>query len=190
MTPDVVQQECVPKAAYGTDLLAQSKSGMGKTAIYILGILNQMDVKPAADAGLMAVILTHTRELAFQVAKEFARFAKYLPNITSEVIYGGVSIETHKKLLKEKVPHILIGTPGRVASLVKLKALDLSKVKYFVVDECDQMMKELGTMGSRNPDRHSPGHPAHFLRFAPREAGHDVLRHASQGIQGDLSQVP
>lgn len=139
-----MQQECIPKAVYGTDLLAQSKSGMGKTAIYILGILNQMDAKPAADTGLVAIILTHTHELAFQVAKEFARFAKYLPNITSEVVYGGVSLEAQKKQFKEKTPHILIGTPGRVATLAKLKVLDISKVKYFVIDECDQMLKELG----------------------------------------------
>ena len=131
-------------------MLAQSKSGMGKTAIYVLGILNQMDPKPAPDAGVTAIILTHTRELAFQVAKEYARFAKYLPNITSEVVYGGININVHKKLFKEKTPHILIGTPGRIAVLAKLKVIDLSKVKYFVIDECDQMLKELGRYGITN----------------------------------------
>lgn len=147
--PGIVQQECIPKSVYGSDILAQSKSGMGKTAIYVLGILNQMDSNPPADAGILAVVLTHTRELAFQVAKEFARFGKYLPNITTELIYGGVSIDDQKKKLKEKTPHILIGTPGRVATLAKLKVLDLSKVKYFVIDECDKLLKELGKFCAR-----------------------------------------
>ena len=127
----------------GSDILAQSKSGMGKTAIYILAILNQMDSKPAPDAGLLAIILTHTHELAFQVSKEFARLGKYLPSITSELIHGGTGVDAQKKILKEKNPHIIIGTPGRVANLAKFKTIDLSKVKYFVIDECDKMLEEL-----------------------------------------------
>ena len=144
--PSEVQQECIPKAAYGNDILAQSKSGMGKTAIYVLGILNQMDSNPAAEAGLMAIVLTHTRELAFQTAKEFGRFGKYLPNIKVSVMYGGMKIEEQKKALKETPPHILIGTSGRISALVKNKAVALDKVKYFVIDECDQMLKELGNL--------------------------------------------
>lgn len=139
----IVQQECIPKAIYGSDLLVQSKSGMGKTAIFVLGILNLMDSKPDPESGVAAIILSHTRELAFQIAKEFARFGKYLPEIHSEVLYGGQSIELDKTMLKTKKPHIIIGTPGRVATLVKLKVLDLSKVKYFVIDECDQMIQEV-----------------------------------------------
>lgn len=142
--PSEVQQECIPKTAYGSDILAQSKSGMGKTAIYVLGILNQMEEEPPVDVGPQALVLTHTRELAFQAAKEFGRFGKYLPKVKTYVVYGGVSIEEQKKILKETQPHILIGTPGRMATLVKTKSLVLDKVKYFVIDECDQMLKETG----------------------------------------------
>jgi len=142
--PSEVQQECIPKTAYGDDILAQSKSGMGKTAIYVLGILNRMEEEPLTETGPQAIVLTHTRELAFQAAKEFVRFGKYLPKIKTYVIYGGISIEDQKKKLKEDQPHILIGTPGRMATLVKNKSLVLDKVKYFVIDECDQMLKETG----------------------------------------------
>ena len=144
--PSEVQQECIPKTAYGNDILAQSKSGMGKTAIYVLGILNQMDENPISEVGPVAIILTHTRELAFQAAKEFERFGKYMPNIKICVVYGGIPIEEQKKKIKESQPHILIGTPGRTADLAKHKILNLEKVKYFVIDECDQMLKEFGIM--------------------------------------------
>lgn len=141
--PSEVQQECIPKALLGVDILAQSKSGMGKTAIYVLAILEQMASAQSTEVGVQAIVLTHTHELAFQAGKEFGRFGKYLPNIKSAVVYGGVPIDENKKMLKETNPHILIGTPGRVAALIKMKALNLDKVKYFVIDECDKMLKEL-----------------------------------------------
>ncbi len=195
--PSEVQQECIPKAAYGNDILAQSKSGMGKTAIYVLGILNQMESTPAADAGLQAIVLTHTRELAFQAAKEFGRFGKYLPNIKVGVVYGGTSIDEQKKMLKENPSHILIGTPGRVATLAKNKVLVLDKVKYFVIDECDQMLKELGmiffwfwTSKNNNPcHRHETGCAVRVRSYPSRKAGHDALCNIAKRITGSLQEI-
>lgn len=70
----------------GVDVLCQAKSGMGKTAVFVLTILHQLpnDPKP-----ISALILCHTRELAYQIKNEFNRFTKYLPDIRTEVIYGG-----------------------------------------------------------------------------------------------------
>ncbi len=88
--PSEVQQECIPQAMIGVDVLCQAKSGMGKTAVFVLTILHQLpdDPKPVS-----ALILCHTRELAYQIKNEFARFTKYLPDIRTEVIYGGQPIE-------------------------------------------------------------------------------------------------
>ncbi len=73
------------------------------------------------------------------------RFTKYLPDLRTEVIYGGAPIGDQIKLLKGlKPPHIVVGTPGRVLQLVKKKELDLSNVSIFVLDECDKMLEEIG----------------------------------------------
>ena len=70
-----------------------------------------MDEAPATPA---ALILCNTRELAYQIKKEFDRFTKYLPSIKKEVFYGGVPYNEHLKILKDNAPNIIIGTPGRI----------------------------------------------------------------------------
>jgi ATP-dependent RNA helicase UAP56/SUB2 len=110
----------------GVDIICQAKSGMGKTAVFVLTILHQIaeDPKPCS-----ALILCHTRELAYQIKSELARFTKYLPELRSEVIYGGQPIQDHIKLLAGlKPPHIIVGTPGRIKALCDKKHLDLSNL--------------------------------------------------------------
>lgn len=139
--PSEVQQECIPQAMMGTDIMCQAKSGMGKTAVFVLTTLQQLDddAKP-----LSVLVLCHTRELAFQIKSEYDRFTKYLSDkFTTDVVYGGQPIKEHIKMLQKKPPTILIGTPGRMLALVKMKHMDLSNVKHFVVDECDQMLEAL-----------------------------------------------
>lgn len=82
----LVQHECIPQALLGMDIICQAKSGMGKTAVFVLATLHQLNPTPGE---VHAVILCHTRELAFQIQKEFERFSKYLPDIKSRVFYGG-----------------------------------------------------------------------------------------------------
>lgn len=122
------------------DVLCQAKSGMGKTAVFTLAVLQQIE---PIDGDVSCVILGHTRELAYQIAHEFERFAKYLPNIRSAVIYGGVPVRQHKDLLSSNPPHIIVGTPGRIKDLINQKILNISKVKFFVLDECDKVLEEL-----------------------------------------------
>jgi ATP-dependent RNA helicase UAP56/SUB2 len=137
--PSAVQHECIPAAILGTDLLCQAKSGMGKTAVFVLSTLHLIE-KDAK--GIVAVIITHTRELAYQILEEFNRFTKYLPHIKAKVVYGGVPIVQDKKELQEP-PQILIGTPGRLLHLAESSTINLSTVKFFILDECDQMLEEL-----------------------------------------------
>ena len=87
LTP-VVQHECIPQAVLGTDIICQAKSGMGKTAVFVLATLHLL--KPV-QGEVHVVVLCHTRELAFQIQKEYERFSKYLPEIKSRVFYGGIA---------------------------------------------------------------------------------------------------
>ena len=124
--PSEVQHECIPQAVLGFDIICQAKSGMGKTAVFVLATLHQ--VTPVAGE-VHVVVLCHTRELAFQIQREYERFSKYLPDIKSRVFYGGVNVKSDIEALKNEVPHIVVGTPGRVMDLATVrKALDLSKV--------------------------------------------------------------
>ena len=138
-----VQFECIPQAILGTDILCQAKSGMGKTAVFVLATLQQIDNNISTN-NVDTLILCHTRELAFQIFHEFNRFRKYLPNVRVDYFFGGIPIEKNIEILKgEKVPHILIGTPGRIAALAKKGHLKLDNLNRFILDECDQLLEKL-----------------------------------------------
>jgi len=138
--PSEVQHECIPQAILGTDILCQAKSGMGKTAVFVLACLQQVDVSLA---GVKVLVVCHTRELAYQIKHEFERFSKYFPDVKTGVVYGGVPISNDKEMLKETKPQVLIGTPGRLLGLLREKDLILDKVAQFVLDECDKCLDKL-----------------------------------------------
>ncbi|TVU34080.1 hypothetical protein EJB05_15906 [Eragrostis curvula] len=135
-----VQHECIPQAILGMDVICQAKSGMGKTAVFVLSTLQQID--PVAGQ-VAAIVMCHTRELAYQICHEFERFTKYLPELRVAVFYGGVHIKNHKDLLKNDCPHIVVGTPGRILALARDKDLPLKNVRHFILDECDKMLDSL-----------------------------------------------
>jgi len=138
--PSEVQQECIPQAVLGMDIICQAKSGMGKTAVFVLAVLQQLvPVENTVDT----LVICHTRELAYQICQEFLRFSKYLNDIKVKVFFGGIAYKLHKDLLAKESPHIVIGTPGRILQLGKDKALKLNNLKRFVLDECDQMLESL-----------------------------------------------
>ncbi|XP_050938154.1 DEAD-box ATP-dependent RNA helicase 15 isoform X1 [Cucumis melo] len=138
--PSEVQHECIPQAILGMDVICQAKSGMGKTAVFVLSTLQQID--PVAGQ-VSALVLCHTRELAYQICHEFERFSTYLPDLKVAVFYGGVNIKIHKDLLKNECPHIVVGTPGRILALSRDKDLSLKNVRHFILDECDKMLESL-----------------------------------------------
>ncbi|KAH0931357.1 hypothetical protein HID58_008474 [Brassica napus] len=122
------------------DVICQAKSGMGKTAVFVLSTLQQIEPTPGQ---VSALILCHTRELAYQICNEFVRFSTYLPDTKVSVFYGGVNNKIHKELLKNECPHIVVGTPGRVLGLARDKDLSLKNVRHFILDECDKMLESL-----------------------------------------------
>jgi len=141
--PSEVQHNAIPAAMTGQDVICQAKSGMGKTAVFVLATLQQIDPK---DDQVDTVVLCHTRELAYQIAAEFTRFSKYLKatnGVKIGFVYGGVPFEDDKRKIQNDTPHILIGTPGRMMHLVRENVANLSKVQRFIMDECDNMLLEL-----------------------------------------------
>ena len=140
---NLVQQECIPQAVLGMDVLCQAKSGHGKTAVFVLATLQQLE---PVNGEVSVLVLCHTRELAFQIKNEYARFAKYLPDVRVATFYGGTPVAKDAELLrdKSKCPHIVVATPGRLNALTRDKVLDAKNVKHFVLDECDKMLEQLG----------------------------------------------
>jgi len=140
--PSEVQHSCIPQAMLGLDILCQAKSGTGKTAVFVLSTLHQHTCETGVSV-ISAIVLCHARELAHQVAKEFERFSRYLPDVKTTAVFGGVPIAEHKRALKVECPTIVVGTPGRTLQLIREKSLDASAVRIFVVDECDQQLGKL-----------------------------------------------
>jgi ATP-dependent RNA helicase UAP56/SUB2 len=141
--PSEVQHQALPQAMLGADVLAQAKSGMGKTAVFVFALLEQIKKLGEGEKPYcQGVVLVHSREMAHQILTEFNRFNKYLPYCSTGCFYGGVPEDDNIRAIKKQVPAIAIGTPGRMMSLVQGKFLDVSRVKYFVVDEFDQVLAD------------------------------------------------
>lgn len=140
-----MQQVCIPQSILGTDVLCQAKSGLGKTAVFVLSTLQQIDPIPGE---VSTVVMCHTRELAFQIKSEYGRFSKYMPAVRTAVFYGGTPVQKDIDLLnnKETFPHIIVATPGRLNALVRDKHVKLNNVKCFVLDECDKMLDQVGML--------------------------------------------
>ena len=95
-------------------------------------------------------IIVFFRELAFQIYTEFERLSKYFNNVKSSVFFGGISIKKNKETLMNNCPHIVVGTPGRILTLVRDKALNTKHLKHFILDECDKVLDQLGKWSSSN----------------------------------------
>ena len=134
MTP--IQAAALPAALAGQDLIAQAKTGSGKTAAFALAMLDKLN---ARHFGVQALVLCPTRELAEQVAVETRRLARAEENIKVLTVVGGVPVRNQLASL-EHGAHVIVGTPGRVLDLLEREALDLSSLKTLVLDEADRML--------------------------------------------------
>ncbi len=129
-----VQQATLEPALAGKDLIVQSYTGTGKTAAFVLPILNTITEVHYAQA----LILTPTRELAIQVGNDARKLAKNLP-IRIAVAYGGTGLENQIKLLRGGA-QLIVGTPGRLLDLIERRELKLGQLKVLVLDEADVML--------------------------------------------------
>ena len=139
-TPSPIQLQAIPAVLAGRDVLAGAQTGTGKTAGFVLPILQRLasDAANAAGRAPRALVLTPTRELAAQVAQSARDYGKYMPLRTYQV-FGGVSINPQISALRAGCD-ILVATPGRLLDLAQQRALDLSKIQVLVLDEADRML--------------------------------------------------
>jgi ATP-independent RNA helicase DbpA len=134
MTP--IQAQSLPALLQGRDLIGQAPTGSGKTAAFGLGLLHRLD---PAQMKLQALVLCPTRELADQVSKHIRKLATGIANLKLLTLTGGMPLGPQLASLAH-VPHVVVGTPGRVLELLTKQALDLRGLRTLVLDEADRML--------------------------------------------------
>jgi len=134
MTP--VQAETLPLILEGKDVIAQAKTGSGKTAAFGIGLLQKLQVKKFR---VQALVLCPTRELADQVAKELRTIAKFAHNIKILTLCGGAAFGPQLGSLRHGA-HIIVGTPGRILKHLNKETLSLENLETLVLDEADRML--------------------------------------------------
>lgn len=137
-SPSPVQRDAIPPILKGRDVLAAAQTGTGKTAAFVLPLLDRLQLSSTEDKGVRALVLAPTRELAAQIQENIEVYGKNLP-LRSCVIFGGVKINPQIARLKKRAD-IVIATPGRLLDLVSQGALDLSAIEVLVLDEADRML--------------------------------------------------
>ncbi len=131
--PSEIQQKTIPLVIAGKDVIGQSATGSGKTLAFAAGIIDKIN----KGSGVSALVLTPTRELAEQVSSNIRKFSKN-NRLNVVEIYGGVSIEPQVRYLRQA--DIVVGTPGRIMDHLQRRTLNLSKVKFLILDEADRML--------------------------------------------------
>lgn len=156
--PYPIQIEAIPALLQGKDLLGLAPTGSGKTAAYILPILQQLLSKEAPrDRAVPVLVIVPTRELAVQVAEVAENFSRFLPRrIKSLAIFGGVSI--NPQMMKLGGTEILIATPGRLIDLMGRNSVSISRIQTLVIDEADKVLQ----MGFREEMEH-------ILKYVPKK---------------------
>jgi ATP-dependent RNA helicase DeaD len=136
-TPSEIQQQAIPVLLEGdVDFIGQAQTGSGKTAAFVLPLLEKLDFK---NPNLQALILAPTRELANQINEEIQKLSAF-ETIRSMSVYGGTSVGLQIKDFKAKRPQIVVGTPGRVMDLIERGVLKFEATRFVILDEADEML--------------------------------------------------
>ncbi|CAI5448430.1 unnamed protein product [Caenorhabditis angaria] len=136
-TPSPVQEKAIPIGLMGRDMLVQAKSGTGKTLVFSVLAVENVDTKQKY---VQKLIVAPTREIATQIKETVKKIAPAMAKIA--VFVGGMPLRDDIYTLKKNTPHIVIGTTGRICQLINKKELNLSAVDYFALDEADKLMDE------------------------------------------------
>ncbi|MGZ8804322.1 MAG: DEAD/DEAH box helicase, partial [Microbacterium sp.] len=136
-TPSAIQAATIPTLLAGRDVVGLAQTGTGKTAAFALPILDRLDVSQKTP---QALVLAPTRELALQVCEAFEKYASHTRGVHVLPVYGGQGYGVQLSALRRGV-HIIVGTPGRIMDHLDKGTLDLSELKFLVLDEADEMLK-------------------------------------------------
>lgn len=135
--PSAIQAATIPILLEGKDVVGLAQTGTGKTAAFALPILSRLDLSQKSP---QALVLAPTRELALQVCEAFEKYASHMNGVHVLPVYGGQGYGTQLSALRRGV-HIVVGTPGRIMDHLEKGTLDLTELKYLVLDEADEMLK-------------------------------------------------
>lgn len=138
-TPTPIQAKAIPHALNGRDLLLSAQTGSGKTAAFVLPVLDKMSRKPTIEKHVQALILTPTRELALQVQDSVRRYGDGMRHMFSVPLVGGAPYGGQLRALKKGV-QVIIATPGRLIDHMREGRVDLSKLDMLILDEADRML--------------------------------------------------
>lgn len=136
-TPSAIQAATIPHLLAGRDVVGLAQTGTGKTAAFALPILSNLDL--ADTSAPQALVLAPTRELALQVCEAFERYAATMPGVRVLPVYGGQGYGPQLTALRRGV-HVVVGTPGRIMDHLDKGTLDLSRLRFLVLDEADEML--------------------------------------------------
>ncbi|HEY0167346.1 MAG TPA: DEAD/DEAH box helicase [Jatrophihabitans sp.] len=136
-SPSPIQAATIPALMAGRHVVGLAQTGTGKTAAFAVPILSRIDLSQKAP---QALILAPTRELALQVSEAIGKYAHYLPGLHVLPIYGGQSYGVQLSGLRRGA-HVVVGTPGRVIDHLEKKTLDLTQLRFLVLDEADEMLQ-------------------------------------------------
>ncbi len=137
--PTEVQSQAIPAAIAGKDIIGCAQTGTGKTAAFVLPILNRLSHEhPPKRRFVRSLILTPTRELALQIEKSILRYGRFL-NLRTLAVYGGVNIKPQFTALRRGVD-IVVATPGRLLDHMRQRTINLRRVEVFILDEADRML--------------------------------------------------
>ncbi|WP_374208918.1 DEAD/DEAH box helicase [Microbacterium sp. CIAB417] len=136
-TPSPIQAATIPTLLGGRDVVGMAQTGTGKTAAFALPVLERLDVSQKSP---QALVLAPTRELALQVCEAFESYASRMKGVHVLPVYGGQGYGVQLSALRRGV-HVVVGTPGRIMDHLAKGTLDLSELKYLVLDEADEMLK-------------------------------------------------
>ena len=139
--PTPIQEATIPPLLEGRDLLGCAQTGTGKTAAYLLPIINRIYLGEFEEGYIKAIVMAPTRELAQQIDQQITGFG-YFVSISSLAIYGGTDGSAWAQAQRgaERGTDIVVATPGRLISMLNLQAADISHTSYFVIDEADRML--------------------------------------------------
>ncbi|RHY22640.1 hypothetical protein DYB36_011900 [Aphanomyces astaci] len=138
--PSPIQAKALPIALFGNDLIAQAKSGMGKTLVFACVTLELVLANPTS----WALILAPTREIALQIQHVLHTLIAAIPSLSSSAVVaciGGLDIQDDERRLQQRTTRVVVGTPGRVKALVQRKAIPMTYMHLFVLDEVDKLME-------------------------------------------------
>ncbi|MDN4463567.1 DEAD/DEAH box helicase [Microbacterium aurantiacum] len=136
-TPSAIQAATIPPLLAGRDVVGLAQTGTGKTAAFALPVIDRLDLTQKTP---QALVLAPTRELALQVCEAFEKYASHLDGVHVLPVYGGQGYGVQLSALRRGV-HIVVGTPGRIIDHLEKGTLDLSELRYLVLDEADEMLK-------------------------------------------------